>query len=445
MSDEYFAKGTKIRLTNGDSAVVEKKLGEGGQGVVYSVTLGGKAYALKWYKPAAIKNQDAFYKNLDYNIGKGAPTADFLWPLYLTERAGGSFGYLMNLREPKYKEFGDFLLGKTHFGSISAVINACLNITHGFRELHRKGFSYQDLNDGNFFIDPTNGDVMICDNDNVAPDKENLGIAGKARYMAPEIVMNKMKPDNKSDRFSLAVTLFRILFLDHPLEGEAVHNAPCLTEKLEAEFYGTKPTFTYDPNDESNRPVRGVDKNVLKFWPLYPKMLQDMFVSAFSKEAMAMEGRDKRKHGSDWLKVFTQLRDMLIACPCGNETFFDPALDSATCISCKKTIPRPSLLFVKDKHNTVRYTVVLFPGKKLYGCHTDDDSEKFGDVRGEVVRNKDNPQIWGIKNYGQETWTTTDLDGTSKQVPNGKALVILKTKSIQFSSDCTATITNPGD
>ena len=30
------------------------------------------------------------------------------------------------------------------------------------------GYSYQDLNDGNFFINPQSGDVLICDNDNVA-------------------------------------------------------------------------------------------------------------------------------------------------------------------------------------------------------------------------------------------------------------------------------------
>ena len=31
---------------------------------------------------------------------------------------------------------------------------AALNIVHAFRDLHGKGMSYQDLNDGNFFIDP---------------------------------------------------------------------------------------------------------------------------------------------------------------------------------------------------------------------------------------------------------------------------------------------------
>jgi DNA-binding helix-hairpin-helix protein with protein kinase domain len=41
------------------------------------------------------------------------------------------------------------------------MVNAALNITAGFRALHNKGYSYQDLNDGNFFINPQNGNVLI--------------------------------------------------------------------------------------------------------------------------------------------------------------------------------------------------------------------------------------------------------------------------------------------
>lgn len=109
----------------------------------------------------------------------------------------------MDLRPGNYREFSEFLLAKVHFESLSAAVNAALNITNGFRELHRNGFSYQDLNDGNFFIDPSDGDVLICDNDNVAPYGESLGIAGKARYMAPEVVRNMTRPNVMTDRFSL--------------------------------------------------------------------------------------------------------------------------------------------------------------------------------------------------------------------------------------------------
>ena len=62
------------------------------------------------------------------------------------------------------------------------------------------------------FINPSNGDVMICDNDNVMANNERSGILGKARYMAPEIVAGGI-PDKYSDRFSLSVILFMLFYL----------------------------------------------------------------------------------------------------------------------------------------------------------------------------------------------------------------------------------------
>jgi DNA-binding helix-hairpin-helix protein with protein kinase domain len=428
---EQFKKKTKIPLTNSDSAVIQKYLDAGGQGAVYIASVGKKDYALKWYHKGAIRTPKRFYQNLADNIEKGAPTEAFLWPLFLTEQKDGSFGYVMNLRPGNYKGFDDFLLAKARFASISAAVTACLNITNGFRELHRKGFSYQDLNDGNFFIDPVAGDVLICDNDNVAPFGENLGIAGKARYMAPEVVRNMTKPCVMTDRFSLAVILFRFLFLDHPLEGKRVL-VPALTEELELIFYGKDPVFIYDKTDTSNTPVRGVHSNVIKFWQLYPKFLRDLFTLAFSKDVMS--GEKQRVSGSDWQIAFTRLRDMLITCPCGGETFFDPDESSAICIHCGAKIPRPSVLSV-DK-----YKVVLFPGQKIYRCHFDNDSDDYKEICGEVLRNPDKPQIWGLRNLSSRTWTVTETDGAVKTIAKNDVLVIVTAKSIDFGN-CVAEIT----
>ena len=49
--EQYFTKGSRIPLQNGQSAEVIAKLGEGGQGSVYKVDYDGKDYALKWYLP----------------------------------------------------------------------------------------------------------------------------------------------------------------------------------------------------------------------------------------------------------------------------------------------------------------------------------------------------------------------------------------------------------
>jgi len=195
-------KGYTIQTKNFKKVIVDHKLGEGGQGAVYHVEYNGKTKALKWYSGKKFKNPDKFYANLENNIKIGKPTNAFLWPEDLTEYDGEAFGYVMDLRPNDYKDFSRFLIGKEGFSSITAMTNTALHITAGFRALHLKGYSYQDLNDGNFFINPKNGDVLICDNDNVSEFGKNSGIAGKARYMAPEIVAKHAKPDIKTDRFS---------------------------------------------------------------------------------------------------------------------------------------------------------------------------------------------------------------------------------------------------
>ena len=244
-------KGETVKIKNGSVARVLDEFGSGGQGTVYRVSYEGKEYALKWYHIGVFKGKEQeFYQNLENNISKGAPTKAFLWPLGITEKQNGSFGYLMDIRPGGYDELTDFFVGtkkkpQVHFASFAAIITAAINIIQAFRELHNRGYSYQDINNGNFFINPNTGDVLICDNDNVSPYGTNLGIMGKQRWMAPEIVTGG-DPDKHSDRFSLAVVLFRLLFINHPLEG-AYSTPPCMTKELERKYYGTDPIFIYDP------------------------------------------------------------------------------------------------------------------------------------------------------------------------------------------------------
>ena len=230
--------GTKIKMKYGGEATVLDEFGAGGQGTVYKVSYNGKEYALKWYHKGVFKGKEKeFYKNLENNIQKGSPTDAFLWPLAITDVCDGMFGYIMNIRPEGYYELTEFFVGtkkqkQIRFKSFEAIANAAINIIQGFRELHNSGYSYQDINNGNFFINPENGSVLICDNDNVSPYGVNLGILGKQRYMAPEVVQGKSDPNKQSDRFSLAVILFRLLFINHPLEGK-YSTPPCMTKELE--------------------------------------------------------------------------------------------------------------------------------------------------------------------------------------------------------------------
>lgn len=406
------SKGTKITLSNGGYVTIKKELGRGGQGIVYLVDYNGKDVALKWYLNAP---DSCFYTNLNNNILNGAPSDAFLWPKALAERQQGSFGYLMDLRPGNYFEFGNFLMAKVKFASFDAMLNAAMKICNGFMMLHRFGYSYQDLNDGNFFIDPKTGDVLICDNDNVMPQGEKSGIMGKARYMAPEVVAGGI-PDKYSDRYSLSVILFMLFYVNHPLEGAKVVACPCMTETYEKKFYGSEAVFIYNPNDKSNLPVRGIHQNVIRRWSVLPAILRNTFTREFSEEMF--RDPQKRMIEQNWEKLIATLRDSLVMCPhCHEETFIEEG--KSMCMNCGKDVEVPLLLKIGNRN------VFLTGGTKLYIDH---------DNNADVLVLKDaKAGLLLLKNLSSDTtWTAETPSGKLKTVAPGECVPVREGIKVSF-------------
>lgn len=408
--------GDTVKMKNGGEAKILSKFGSGGQGTVYKVSYNGKEYALKWYHIGVFKGKEKnFYVNLENNIAKGAPTDAFLWPLGITEVQNGSFGYIMDIRPSGYEELTNFFVGskkkqQVRFKSFDAISTAAINIIQAFRELHNRGYSYQDINNGNFFIDPASGAVVICDNDNVSPYGTNLGIMGKQRWMAPEIVTMQCDPDKQSDRFSLAVVLFRLLFINHPLEGR-YSTPPCMTKELEQRYYGSDPIFVYDPVDTKNRPVPGTDHNLKILWNVYPQYIKQLFIRAFSQDVL--HKRAPRVLEKEWLDAFFRLKAETGICPyCKHEMFY--ALEGVnTCFECHKPVAKPAQLAFAS------VTLPMYKGMKIYMWHVDSTLEDITTVLGKVVANPQNPGILGIRNLSTFTWKIKLPDGGERPLaPN---------------------------
>ena len=440
----------KLDIQAGGQVEVLDEFGSGGQGTVYKVSYNGKTYALKWYHPGVFKGKENdFYKNLENNISNGAPTDAFLWPKAITKVYNDQFGYLMDVRPSGYEELTNFFVGgrkqkQARFKSFYALCTAAINIIEAFRALHNNGYSYQDINNGNFFINPENGDVLICDNDNVAANGENLGVKGKARYMAPEIVRNISSPDKYSDYFSLAVILFELMFFPHPLEGERVIKHPCLTEEIELKLYGKEPIFIFDPQNNANRPVDGVHNNAITFWKKYPEFIKDIFRKAFSYKAMDSNDLDAARHkrviDNDWRKAFVSLRSMLVMCPgCSNELFLNMNGETkCTNKKCSRTIQKLNWIsFLDDK-----YKIPIYPGVKIYKCMTDDLSDDISTVVGEISTHPTKPGVLGLKNNDILPWEIVLKDGSFKMLEPGKNISIGTIAEIKFKRDCLAKIIN---
>lgn len=419
---EQFQKGKIILTKSGISAKVVKYLAGGGQGDVYIVEYMGEEKALKWYKPKGLKrmkNKKGFYENLIKNASKGSPDKAFLWPITVTEEMEDSFGYIMDLRPEGYYELKDFMLAKVKFSTFKAAAEACIKITHAFRILHNSGYCYQDMNDGNFFINPKSGDVLICDNDNAAPNNMDTYIEGTPRYMAPEIVMGKSKPNTQTDRFSLSVVLFMILFMNHPFEGKK-WMVPCLTPANEKELYGENAVFIYDEKYKTNRPVKNVHGNVIQRWGYMPEYLKEAFLKAFSTEAIQNSG--KRLREVEWLKVLVRYQSDIVKCPVcrsrgvSNEIFVINATDTK-CDECGNLFKVAHTLKLKD------YSVTAAKSTRIYKCQLGscNDDESLDRI-GVIVAKQDNPNVLGFQNATQTIFEATTPSGKNKQVKPGDVI-----------------------
>ena len=71
-----------------------------------------------------------------------------------------------------YVLFVSYLTGKHPLKSKTIMLKWCIKLCTAFKKLHEMGYSYQDSNDGSFFIDPDTDDLLLCDNDNATVNKK---------------------------------------------------------------------------------------------------------------------------------------------------------------------------------------------------------------------------------------------------------------------------------
>lgn len=328
----------------------------------------------------------------------------------------------MPLRPKHYVEFSRFLLAKERFSSMQALFSAAIHICNAFKALHSKGLSYQDLNDGNFFIDPKTGDVLICDNDNVIFHGANLGIAGKTRYMAPEVVAGAL-PDTYSDRFSLTIILFLLLYGNHPFEGERVLAQPCMRESDEKRFFGSDMIFIYHPTNTANRPVHGIHNNVLRRWNAFPAVLRNQFVEEFDHEKLYANPQS-RLIEAEWVRLLQSVKDHIVLCPhCRQETFVDNE-NTTRCVNCG------TLLQVKARLNVDNRILPLMAGNRY---------PLADEICFEAVLSSTDNLLW-LRNTGKQTWQVTTTKGEQRPLAP-KALMPAKHGiQIQFNPQLTAEI-----
>lgn len=429
--EQILREGQTVRTEpSGMPCTAEQLLGAGGQGEVYKARLGGEAVALKWFFPQMASPEQR--QAIEMLVRKGAPSEHFLWPLELaTDPQVQGFGYVMQLRPPRFKNIVDLMKRRIE-PTFRALATSGVNLAHNYLLLHSQGLCYRDISFGNAFFDPLTGDVLICDNDNVAVDgAATLGVLGTPRFMAPEVVRGDARPSTQTDLFSLSVLIFYMLMVHHPLEGKRETEIKCLDLPAMNKLYGTEPLFIFDPADKSNAPVPGLHDNPLAFWRIYPQSLRDLFTRAFTK---GLRDPTARVRESEWRAVMVRLRDSIIYCAhCSLENFYDADRLKATggnpglCWSCAVPLRLPPRIRINRSVVMLNYDTQLFP-------HHIDDGRfyDFSEPAAAVVQHPTNKNVWGLKNLGGEKWVSTTTTGEVKDVEPGRSVTLSVGTKIQF-------------
>lgn len=426
---------SKLKFTSpsGIEYSVRELLGAGGQGEVYRVTSKAGDFALKWYFPSwATQEQWEILSNL---ITVGPPTKRFLWPLELVKIPNyQGFGYIMQLRDKKFKGIVDLMKGKAD-PSFSSLITAGFQLADSYFQLHSKGLCYRDISFGNAFFDPSNGEVLICDNDNVTIDKSGKGarIGGTMGFMAPEIVRGDAVPSRDTDLFSLSVLLFYMFHISHPLEGKKQSAIRCWDAPAMRMIYGTDPVFIFDPTDSSNRPDPLVHTNAEIYWGIYPQFIKELFIRAFTTGLNDPE--NGRVQENEWRAALIKLRDSIIYCQnCSSENFYDlTSIKTANsleqkCWNCKTKIRIPPRMKMKNEIIMLNYNTIL------YQHHIDGVSYNFDDKIAQIVQNPQNPNIWGLNNISSFNWIVEKSDNSKIEILPGKTISLSSGLKIDFGT-----------
>lgn len=397
-------------------------LGEGGQGWVFeAVAADGARLALKWYKPkAAVPAQ---WEALEYLVDRGAPDPRFLWPLDLVRAPGGAgtFGYVMELRPEGFYSLANLLSGRRPDGTPldigpPIVVTACRQLARSFQRLHAEGLCYRDISLNNVFFSADTGDILVCDVDNVGIDDGTSRVLGTGYFMAPEIVRDRSRrtlPSTATDRHSLAVLLFFMLFGEHPLDGRRSDRG-LRSEQHLLQHFGVEPLFVLDPDDDSNRPLA---EDVTRAWERqYPLLLRRLFTSAFTA---GLHDPASRVVESMWVRALRRLRDAMGTCPaCGATVFVDAAQSQQQCWRCESALPPALALDLPGGPVVVSRHCELALG---HLTRRQDDERVIG--RGAV--HPHDPRRVGLQNRSETAWQVTTAEGATHTVGPGQVVGLL--------------------
>ncbi|OGU72990.1 MAG: hypothetical protein A2V93_00735 [Ignavibacteria bacterium RBG_16_34_14] len=249
-----------------DNYKIIEVIGRGGMGVVF------KALDLNLEKTVALKMIDPFLARDENFLRRFKTEAKALarldnrnivnvYALRETE-----FGLFMVMEYVQAKTISEWLREKGRF-SIKETIDITKQILNAIGHAHKIGVIHRDMKPNNILLGE-NGEVKVMDfglakvvQEHGSQSTVTYAAAGTLYYMSPEQIKGLKNVDNRSDIYSIGMTIYEMLAGRSPFE------------KSESEFAVQKQI------------VEGKIPSLLKYNPIIPKDLVKFILKAIDKDA----------------------------------------------------------------------------------------------------------------------------------------------------------------
>lgn len=300
-------------------------------------------------------------------------------------------------------------------------------------QLHANGLCHSDFSGDNFLANVAYERVVLIDLDSlVVPGVLPPEMLGTGEYMAPEIVIGRMKgragtgakPSIYTDLHSLAVLIYQLLLMRHPLKGPRRHDEDAEKDDLLA--LGERALYIEDPDDISNRP--GLTFNGA--WLLGDE------VDALMRRAFTggLRNPAQRPLAAEWSDALIRMREQTVPCSnseCEGKAFVLLRDQPAICPWCGTKVARPAQVPVLRWYEGTgqaghfhpgRGRIVVWQSRTLHRWHiqpgVSERTAKEPDERQPMAEFQFKQNKWLLANHAIDDLRVVTRGGVRKILPD---------------------------
>jgi DNA-binding helix-hairpin-helix protein with protein kinase domain len=298
---------------NSRPIILEKQIGSGGEGAVYSIKGESNSVAKIYHQPVSPQKE----AKLSGMVACANPqlTGIAAWPTQTLSAVPR--GPLCGIVMPKVSSHKEIhhLYGPAHRkrdfpkADWAFLIQAARNIASAFRVIHAHGHVVGDVNQSGIFIsDQATCRLIDCDSFQVKMGSEIYFCeVGVPQFTPPELQGSPFRGILRTpnhDNFGLALLCFHLLFMGrHPFAGRFSGTGDMPIEKAISEF-----RFAF--GNGATAKLMAPPPSSLPFTSVSPVVAQ-LFERAFSKEAAE---RGNRPQAGEWVQTLEEFQRGLLTC-----------------------------------------------------------------------------------------------------------------------------------